>query len=104
MPYHGRHCIQTALESFLDQRVKRNPSLDGWLQPILFLERPEVQAVSKEEMDHVVDQLPIRVWVAAQERNLSTIFDTLKEHSGASATKYWPRKVALLIFKMAGVG
>ncbi len=104
MPHHGRCHIQTALESFLDQRVKRNPSLGGWLQPILFLERPDVQAGSKGEMDHIVDQLPIRVWVAAQERNLSTIFDMPKEHSGALATKYWPRKVALLISKMAGVG
>jgi hypothetical protein len=76
----GRHCIQAAWKRFLDQHAKCNPGLGSWQQVIPFLERPDVQAGSQEKTDCIVDQPQIRVWVAAQKRNLGTIFDTPKKH------------------------
>ncbi len=76
----GRHHIQAALKRFLDQRAKCDPGLGGWQQVIPFLGRPDVQAGSQEETDCIVDQLQIRVWVAAQKWNLGTIFDMPKKH------------------------
>jgi hypothetical protein len=63
------------LKSFLYHRAKHNPCLAHRSQTIPFLKWLDVQPGGEEETDGVCHKLPIRVWVASQERRLGALFN-----------------------------
>jgi hypothetical protein len=66
------------LKSLLDHGAKSNPCMVWGGQVIPFLERSDVESGVVEEMDGVGDQLPIRIWVAAEERHLCAFLNLAK--------------------------
>ncbi len=59
----------------MDHGAKSNPCLVWGCQAIPFLERPDVESGGEEETDGIGDELPIRIWVATEERQFSAFLN-----------------------------
>ncbi len=68
------------LKCFLDEQLQGNPRLIGDSQTVPFLKQTLVYNSCEEETDHIVNQLPIRLWILTQDGNLGANFDAAEEH------------------------
>jgi hypothetical protein len=66
----------------LDHGAKSDPCLAWGGQTIPFLEWLDVKSGGEEETNGIGDKLPIRVWVAAEERHLCTFLNLVEKDFG----------------------